>query len=92
MATDYPGPGDDCWQAPYLYDRELYMMRLISELSNKPEWWRMVQDDAIADQWKQEAFAREWTENPVDPNPAGFTEAMADAVCVFHFNPKHHHR
>ncbi|KAF4898426.1 hypothetical protein CGCVW01_v013638 [Colletotrichum viniferum] len=52
------------------------MMKFINALSDKPEWWRKVQDDEIARKWKKEALSMEWT---LYLNHADFTPAMADA-------------
>lgn len=67
----------DGWRAATLLIRECCMLRLIDELSDKPEWRRKVQDDAIAKKWKEEALAMDWKKYL---EHADFTPAMADAV------------
>lgn len=54
------------------------MLRVVEELTNKPEWWRKINDDAIAAKWKTEILQMDW-KTLVDLW-AVFTEAMADAV------------
>ncbi|EWZ49067.1 hypothetical protein FOZG_00037 [Fusarium oxysporum Fo47] len=54
------------------------MLKLINELSDKPEWWRKVKDEAISSKWKKEALEMDWTSYR---KHADFTSAMADA-CI----------
>ena len=53
------------------------MLKLINELSDKPEWWRKVKDDEIAAKWKKEALEMDWG---AIQRWGDFTPAMADAV------------
>ncbi|KAM0321537.1 hypothetical protein ACHAQA_010027 [Verticillium albo-atrum] len=48
------------WKAPTLLIRECCMMKVINELSDKPEWWRKVKEDTIANRWKKEALVMDW--------------------------------
>jgi uncharacterized cysteine cluster protein YcgN (CxxCxxCC family) len=57
--------------------RESCMLKLINELSDKPEWWRKVRDDEISSKWKKEALEMDWTSYR---KHADFTSVMADAV------------
>ncbi|KAH7142168.1 hypothetical protein EDB81DRAFT_723437 [Dactylonectria macrodidyma] len=72
------------WRAATLLIRESCMLKLINELSDKPEWWRKVRDDEIASRWKKEALAMDWTSYR---NYADFTPAMADA-CISELRKK----
>ncbi|EMT73475.1 hypothetical protein FOC4_g10000837 [Fusarium odoratissimum] len=66
------------WRAATLLIRESCMLKLINELSDKPEWWRKVKDEAISSKWKKEALEMDWTSYR---KHADFTSAMADA-CI----------
>ncbi|RBA11058.1 hypothetical protein FPRO05_04231 [Fusarium proliferatum] len=66
------------WRAATLLIRESCMLKLVNELSDKPEWWRKVQDEAISSKWKKEALEMDWTSYR---KHADFTSAMADA-CI----------
>ncbi|KAM3514696.1 hypothetical protein MY11210_001667 [Beauveria gryllotalpidicola] len=70
--------GNASWRAHTLLIREVCMLRVVEELTNKPEWWRKVKDDEIAAKWKTEILQMDW-KTLVDLW-AVFTEAMADAV------------
>lgn len=67
----------DTWQATTLLIREVCMLRLVEELTNKPDWWTKVHDPAISARWKQEALEFNWASYR---EHADFTPAMADAV------------
>ncbi|KAM0544832.1 hypothetical protein ACHAPJ_011663 [Fusarium lateritium] len=62
------------WNAPTLTNREVCMLKLVEDITNKPEWWLKVQNPMIVSKWKQEALQMPWTE--YQPN-ADFTEKMA---------------
>ncbi|KAF1734229.1 hypothetical protein CRV24_005766 [Beauveria bassiana] len=70
--------GNASWRAHTLLIREVCMLRVMEELTNKPEWWRKVKDDEIAAKWKTEILQMDW-KTLVDLW-AVFTEPMADAV------------
>ncbi|KAJ5014902.1 hypothetical protein K4K57_000835 [Colletotrichum sp. SAR 10_99] len=72
------------WRAATLLIRECCMMKFINALSDKPEWWRKVQDDEIAGKWKKEALSMDWT---LYLKHADFTPAMADA-CISELKKK----
>ncbi|KAI8210187.1 hypothetical protein K4K52_012619 [Colletotrichum sp. SAR 10_76] len=72
------------WRAATLLIRECCMMKFINTLSDKPEWWRKVQDDEIAGKWKKEALSMDWT---LYLKHADFTPAMADA-CISELKKK----
>lgn len=71
------GSNYDVWKADTLLIREVCMLRLVEELTNKPDWWIKVHDEAIASRWKQEALEFNWAAYRAH---ADFTPAMADAV------------
>lgn len=66
-----------CWAAATLLIREVCMLMLMEELTNKPNWWDKVRDPEIAAKWKKEALEVDWA---AVRNYADFTPAMADAV------------
>lgn len=70
--------GED-WAATTLTIREVCMIRLVEDLTNKPEWWRKVKDPEIAAKWKKEALEMPWSEYV---KYGHFEESMADAVRV----------
>jgi hypothetical protein len=65
------------WSADTLTIREVCMLRVVEELTNKPEWWLKVRDPEIAARWQKEALAMDW---PAYREYADFTPAMAEAV------------
>jgi hypothetical protein len=81
------------WSAATLTVRETCMLKVIEDLTNKPEWWLKVkakdeekdkdkdkdeEDEEIADKWMKEAMQMPWE----DYRPhADFTQKMADA-CI----------
>lgn len=71
------GDCDRDWAAATLLIREVCMLRVVEDLTNKPEWWRKVRDPDVAARWKAEALAMDW---PAYREHADFTPAMADAV------------
>ncbi|KAG5789209.1 hypothetical protein H9Q69_011738 [Fusarium xylarioides] len=72
------GEGEGDWRATTLTIREVCMLKVIEDLTNKPEWWIKVNDDEIAAKWKKEAMEMPWGEYRVFGD---FTQAMADA-CI----------
>lgn len=77
MLFAHNGDDNNVWKAATLLIREVCMLRLVEELTNKPEWWRKVHDPAIAARWKAEALAFDWASYR---EHGDFTPAMADAV------------
>lgn len=65
------------WEAVTLLVRECCMLRVVNELSDKPQWWLKVKDDSIAAKWKSEALTIDWASYIEN---AHFTPSMADAV------------
>ncbi|KND92733.1 hypothetical protein TOPH_02886 [Tolypocladium ophioglossoides CBS 100239] len=72
------GDQNQDWAAATVLIREVCMLKVIEDLTNKPEWWRKVRDPEIAARWKAEALAMDW---PAYREHADFTPAMADA-CI----------
>ncbi|EMT70729.1 hypothetical protein FOC4_g10009197 [Fusarium odoratissimum] len=72
------GEGEGDWRASTLTIREVCMIKVIEDLTNKPEWWIKVNDDEITAKWKKEAMEMPWGEYRVYGD---FTQAMADA-CI----------
>ncbi|KAF5660946.1 hypothetical protein FCIRC_11999 [Fusarium circinatum] len=72
------------WRSATLLIRESCMLKLINELSDKPEWWRKIKDEAISSKWKKEALEMDWTSYR---KHADFTSAMADA-CISELRSK----
>lgn len=65
------------WAAATLLIREVCMLKLIDDLTNKPEWWHKIYDPSICAKWKSEAMAMDW--KLYRPH-ADFTPNMVDAV------------
>ena len=42
------------WPLTY---REIVMLRIMNELSDKPDWWRKISDEKISQKWRAEALA-----------------------------------
>ncbi|PHH75721.1 hypothetical protein CDD82_4316 [Ophiocordyceps australis] len=66
------------WAAATLLIREVCMLKMIEDLTNKPDWWLKVHNPHIAARWKREALAMNW---PAYRDHADFTPNMADA-CI----------
>ncbi|KAF4458718.1 hypothetical protein FALBO_14541 [Fusarium albosuccineum] len=64
------------WKAATLTIREVCMLKLMEDITNKPEWWRKINDSAIADKWAKEAIEMPWSEYR---DNADFTQEMAEA-------------
>lgn len=73
------GVQEQDWTANTLTIREVCMLRLMEEITNKPDWWRKVNDPEIVAKWKKEAVEMPWSEYV---EFGSFNEDMADAVCV----------
>lgn len=65
------------FRAVTLLMREASMLKLLGDLTDKPEWWRKVHDEVIAGKWKAEALSMDW--DALHPY-ADFTPRMFDAV------------
>ncbi|KAF5678270.1 hypothetical protein FHETE_1244 [Fusarium heterosporum] len=64
------------WKANTLTVREVCMLKVMEELTNKPEWWLKIEDPDIVAKWMKEAMEMSWAEY----RPHGdFTQNMADA-------------
>ncbi|UNI18003.1 hypothetical protein JDV02_004304 [Purpureocillium takamizusanense] len=68
--------GGQEWSAATLLIREACMLKLVDDLTDKPEWWRKILDPEIAARWKAEALALDW--QAYRPH-ADFTPNMVDA-------------
>ncbi|KAM0251881.1 hypothetical protein ACHAQJ_007994 [Trichoderma viride] len=66
------------WRAHTLVIREVCMLKLIEELTNKPEWWVKVRNPEIVDKWKKEALAIDWS---AYKEHGDFSPEMVDA-CI----------
>lgn len=66
------------WKAATLTVRETCMLKVIEELTNKPEWWLKVNNEELAARWMKEATELPWAD--YRPN-ADFTQKMAEA-CI----------
>lgn len=67
------------WKSCTLLIREVCMLKLMEELTNKPSWWTKVRDPEISEKWKAEALAMDWASLV---NHADFTPLMADSVSL----------
>ncbi|KAI0529797.1 WD40-repeat-containing domain protein [Xylaria digitata] len=71
------GNEDRDWTAATLHVREVCMLKMLDELTDKPEWWwRKARDPEIVARWKGEAMAIDWASYR---RHGDFTGAMADA-------------
>jgi hypothetical protein len=75
---------EEDWKANTLLRAEVCMLRMVEELTNKPEWWRKVHDPDVAEKWKQEALDMDWRARLPFVN---FTPRMADA-CIAELRKK----
>ncbi|KAL3962851.1 WD40 repeat 2 [Purpureocillium lilacinum] len=69
------GDGQE-WSAATLLIREACMLKLVDDLTDKPEWWRKIRDPEIVAKWKAEALAMDWQ---AYRQYADFTPNMVDA-------------
>ncbi|CAG9949822.1 unnamed protein product [Clonostachys rosea f. rosea IK726] len=66
------------WKAATLLVREVCMMKVMEELTNKPEWWLKIHDPEITKKWRKEVLEVDWAAY----RPYGdFTPRMAKA-CI----------
>ncbi|KAF7546094.1 hypothetical protein G7Z17_g8672 [Cylindrodendrum hubeiense] len=56
------GVSGEGWTASTLTIREVCMLKLMEDITNKPEWWRKVNDPEIVTKWKKEAVEMPWSE------------------------------
>ncbi|KAM4054626.1 hypothetical protein HRG_005454 [Hirsutella rhossiliensis] len=63
---------------------DVCMLKMMEDLTNKPEWWQKIWDPEISAKWRQEALQMNWTRYR---KFADFTHAMADA-CVAELRKK----
>ncbi|KAL0573732.1 hypothetical protein V5O48_008228 [Marasmius crinis-equi] len=66
------------WAAANLLVREQTMLTMINEITDKPEWDRKVNDEAIIGRWKMEALSQKGVD---------FSEAMFD-YCIAELRDK----
>ncbi|KAK5997477.1 hypothetical protein PT974_02838 [Cladobotryum mycophilum] len=66
------------WRAITLLIRESCMLKVVEDITNKPEWWLKVYDPEIIKKWKNEFLTMRWEDYR---NWADFTPAMADG-CI----------
>ncbi|KPM39634.1 hypothetical protein AK830_g6934 [Neonectria ditissima] len=71
------GPGAG-WEAATLTIREVCMLRLMEDITDKPDWWRKVNDPEIVAKWKKEALKMPW---PEYVDYGHFDDAMFEA-CI----------
>ncbi|KAK1225615.1 hypothetical protein PQX77_011442 [Marasmius sp. AFHP31] len=69
------------WAASNIVVREQTMLTMINEITEKPEWAKKVNDDAIIAKWRKEALGREGVD---------FSEAMFD-YCIAELRDKAAH-
>lgn len=67
------------WAATPLFVRELCILKVIEEITNKPAWWANVRDAHTTDKWKKEILGLKWNNYILH---ADFTPSMADWVCL----------
>ncbi|CAM1510371.1 Fc.00g007060.m01.CDS01 [Cosmosporella sp. VM-42] len=72
------GDEDKDWKASTLTIREVCMLKLMEEITNKPDWWTKVNDEEISAKWVKEALEMDWTDYV---RHADFTEEMGNA-CI----------
>lgn len=75
----FMGDEERDWSAATLLIREVCMLKMIDQLTDKPEWWLKVRDPDITAKWKAEALEMDWA---AYRQHGDFTTAMADAVCT----------
>lgn len=65
------------WYTTPLWSRELCMIKVIEEITNKPGWCDDVRHAHIAAKWKKEILGLDWSKYL---SYADFTPSMADLV------------
>lgn len=75
------------WTAKALLIRELCILKVVEETTEKPEWWENISNTHITKSWEKEILALDWSKYM---KYADFTSAMAKQVrCMtteFFFN------
>lgn len=75
------------WTARALLIRELCMLKVIEEITEKPDWSNNVRNGHVTTSWKKEVLALDWSKHI---KYADFTSSMAEKVrCMppeFFFN------
>ncbi|KAH8656354.1 hypothetical protein BGZ61DRAFT_570708 [Ilyonectria robusta] len=72
------GDPEQDWAAATLLIREVCMLKLVEEITNKSEWWKKIREPNIAAKWKKEALEIDWASYV---RHGDFTLAMADC-CI----------
>ncbi|KAK9445692.1 WD40 repeat 2 [Metarhizium brunneum] len=80
----FMGDEERDWSAATLLIREVCMLKMIDQLTDKPEWWLKVRDPDITAKWKAEALEMDWA---AYRQHGDFTTAMADA-CIAEMQKK----
>ncbi|QGI69858.1 hypothetical protein CEK26_002190 [Fusarium fujikuroi] len=70
------GLHDEDWKSRTLMNREVCMLKLEEDITNKPHWWEKVLKTDIVYKWKQEALQMPWASYQ---HNGDFTSKMADA-------------
>jgi hypothetical protein len=65
------------WTAKAILIRELCMLKLVEEITNKPNWWKKVRDARLTEKWKKETLELDWSKYM---KYADFTSSMAEWV------------
>lgn len=65
------------WTAKALLTRELCMLKVVEEVTAKPDWWEHVHTDHITKSWQREILALDWSRYK---KYADFTSSMAEHV------------
>ncbi|KAF4586029.1 WD40 repeat 2 [Ophiocordyceps camponoti-floridani] len=68
----------DDWCAKALLIREVCMLKMVEDVTNRDEWWLDALRPDVCSRWKQEALNRDWA---AYRKYGDFTTAMADA-CI----------
>lgn len=63
--------------APALLVREICMLKVVEDITNKPEWWSDVRKTKVTTIWKNEMLRLKWRNYL---KYADFTSSMADSV------------
>jgi hypothetical protein len=65
------------WTAKALLIRELCMLKVVDEVTEKPDWCRNIHKAHITKNWKKEILALDWSKYL---KYADFTPTMAEQV------------
>jgi hypothetical protein len=71
------------WQSRTLTNREVCMLKLEEDITNKHEWWEKVLNPDIVSKWKQEALQMPWASYQ---HNGEFTSKMEDVVSANSFD------